>query len=138
MDTLDRARRYLLPTALDGDPDQTHLSVYGWEDRLSTWVAYSTSICGRSVHDAGLDLDDVITCRNCEGLRVGYEAVFVKENQAPPVAERRAARKDPRYPAVLAEIRGFGWPAGNPMVPDGWADTLATHVMAAVRAAEEA
>ncbi|MEV7466168.1 hypothetical protein AB0O20_06585 [Streptomyces kronopolitis] len=137
MPELDRSRRYLLPTALDGAEAQTHLSVYGWEDRLSSWVAYSTSICGRSVHDAGLDLEDAVTCPRCEELRAGYEAVFTKEDRTPPVAERRAARKDPRYPAVLEEIRGFGWPAGNPMVPDGWADTLATHVMAAVRAAEE-
>ncbi|MGW2920369.1 hypothetical protein ACWDBF_21260 [Streptomyces angustmyceticus] len=138
MDTLDRARRYLLPTARDGAPKQIHLSVYGWEDRLSSWVAGSTSICGRSVHDEGLDLDDAVTCPKCRALRDGYETVFAKENETPPVADRVAARKDPRYPSVLAEIRAFGWPAGNPMVPDGWADTLATHVMAAVRAAEEA
>ncbi|MEW9521747.1 hypothetical protein [Streptomyces tubercidicus] len=134
----DRSRRCLIPTALDGDPGQTHLSVYGWEDRLSSWVAYSTSICGRSVHDAGLDLGDAATCPKCEDLRAGYEAVFAKEGEASPVADRVAARKDPRYAAALAEIRAFGWPAGNPMVPGSWADTLATRVMVAVRSAEGA
>jgi hypothetical protein len=138
MDALDRSCRYLLPTALDGDSTQTHLSVYGWEDRLNSWVAYSTSICGRTVHDEGLDLGDAVTCSKCADLRDGYEAVFAKEDETPTVADRVAARKDPRYAAVLAEIRGFGWPAGNPMVPGSWADTLATLVMTAVRAAEEA
>lgn len=49
---------------------------------------------------------------------------------------RSDARKDPRYGAVLEQVRKMAWPAGNPMVPGGWADTLAKDVMAAVRKAE--
>lgn len=46
---------------------------------------------------------------------------------------RVAARKDRRYAAVLEQVRTFAWPAGNPMVPGGWADALATDVLAAIR-----
>ncbi|MFB7592325.1 hypothetical protein [Streptomyces sp. NPDC056169] len=49
---------------------------------------------------------------------------------------RSDARKDPRYGAVLDQVRKMAWPAGNPMVPGSWADTLATDAMAAVRKAE--
>ncbi|MET9436923.1 hypothetical protein [Streptomyces sp. NPDC006551] len=49
---------------------------------------------------------------------------------------RRDAKKDPRYPAVLEQIVKMSWPAGNPMVPGGWAETLAKDVMAAVRREE--
>lgn len=66
-----------------------------------------------------------------------YEQVLAKDAEAaPPVRDRVAARRDPRYAAVLAEIAGFGWPAGNPMVPGSWADAMATRVMAAIRAEE--
>ncbi|MFB7359684.1 hypothetical protein [Streptomyces gardneri] len=43
------------------------------------------------------------------------------------------ARKDTRYAAVLEQVRKLTWPAGQPMVPGGWADTLATQVLAAIR-----
>jgi len=49
---------------------------------------------------------------------------------------RNDARRDERYPAVLEQVRKMAWPAGNPMVPGGWADTLAKDVMAAIRKAE--
>ncbi|WP_329126131.1 hypothetical protein [Streptomyces sp. NBC_01353] len=49
---------------------------------------------------------------------------------------RNDARRDPRYAAVLEQVRKMSWPAGNPMLPGGWADTLATDVMAAVRKEE--
>ncbi|MFE7547083.1 hypothetical protein [Streptomyces gardneri] len=49
---------------------------------------------------------------------------------------RSDARKDPRYAAVLEQVRKMAWPAGNPMVPGSWADTLAGDVMAAVRKEE--
>lgn len=49
---------------------------------------------------------------------------------------RNDARRDPRYPAVLEQVRKMAWPAGKPMLPGGWADTLATDTMAAVRKAE--
>jgi hypothetical protein len=46
---------------------------------------------------------------------------------------RADARKDPRYAAVLEQVQKLTWPAGQPMVPGGWAETLAKDVMAAVR-----
>ncbi|MFD3336038.1 hypothetical protein ACFWV1_25840 [Streptomyces sp. NPDC058700] len=49
---------------------------------------------------------------------------------------RSDARKDVRYAAVVEQVRKMAWPAGQPMVPGGWADTLATDVMAAVRKEE--
>ncbi|QGZ53323.1 hypothetical protein GPZ77_34400 (plasmid) [Streptomyces sp. QHH-9511] len=49
---------------------------------------------------------------------------------------RNDARKDPRYPAVLEQVKKIAWPRGNPMVPGTYADTLATDVMAAVRREE--
>ncbi|MFF6903526.1 hypothetical protein [Streptomyces hydrogenans] len=49
---------------------------------------------------------------------------------------RSAAREDPRYPAVLEQVAKMAWPAGNPMVPGGWAETLAGDVMAAIRRQE--
>ncbi|MFF6776945.1 hypothetical protein ACFY8W_25820 [Streptomyces sp. NPDC012637] len=49
---------------------------------------------------------------------------------------RADARRDPRYAAVLEQVRKMAWPAGNPMVPGGWAETLAKDVMAPVRRQE--
>ncbi|MFJ7990347.1 hypothetical protein [Streptomyces sp. NPDC096351] len=46
------------------------------------------------------------------------------------------ARKDPRYPVVLDQVEKLTWPAGQPMVPGGWAETLAIQVVAAVRKQE--
>ena len=51
-------------------------------------------------------------------------------------AARSDARRDERYPVVLEQVAKMAWPAGNPMVPGGWAETLATDVMAAVRKQE--
>ncbi|MFF6771959.1 hypothetical protein ACFY8W_00110 [Streptomyces sp. NPDC012637] len=42
---------------------------------------------------------------------------------------RADARRDPWYAAVLEQVRKMAWPAGNPMVPGGWAETLAKDVM---------
>lgn len=49
---------------------------------------------------------------------------------------RSAARKDPRYPAALEQVRKMAWPSGKPMVPGGWAETLAKDVLAAIRREE--
>ncbi|MEU9703038.1 hypothetical protein [Streptomyces sp. NPDC047981] len=49
---------------------------------------------------------------------------------------RNDARRDDRYAVVLEQVRKMAWPAGNPMLPGSWADTLATDVMAAVRKRE--
>ncbi|MFD7980245.1 hypothetical protein [Streptomyces sp. NPDC059071] len=49
---------------------------------------------------------------------------------------RADARRDPRYAVVLEQVRKMAWPAGNPMVPGGWAETLAKDVMTAVRRQE--
>jgi len=46
------------------------------------------------------------------------------------------ARKDPRYGVVLDQVQKMAWPSGQPMVPGGWAETLAKDVMAAIRKAE--
>jgi hypothetical protein len=54
----------------------------------------------------------------------------------PELRARVAARRDPRYPGVLREIQAFDWPSGEPMVPDSWADILATRVMVALRREE--
>lgn len=49
---------------------------------------------------------------------------------------RSAARKDPRYAAALEQVRKMAWPWGKPMVPGGWAETLAKDVLAAIRREE--
>ncbi|MGW5003251.1 hypothetical protein ACWEP8_36985 [Streptomyces hydrogenans] len=46
------------------------------------------------------------------------------------------ARKDPRYGVVLEQVQKMAWPSGQPMVPGGWAETLAVDVVAAIRKAE--
>lgn len=137
---LDRARRYLKPVPrlqLSGQPDGVHLALYGWEDRLEGWVAWSTALCGRSTEQGDLPMDATVTCEGCIDRRPQYQAVLDLEAEpAPPVADRVAAGRDPRYPAVLHEIRGFGWPSGDPMLPGAWANTLATRIMTAIRAQE--
>ncbi|MFH8813052.1 hypothetical protein ACH4GZ_38635 [Streptomyces hygroscopicus] len=138
---LDRSRRYLKPVprlALLGEPNETHLALYGWEDRLGEWVTSSPAICGRSAEQGDLPMDAEVTCPACIRRRPQYESVLARENDVPPVAARVAARRDPRYPAVRDTIRCYGWNDGSPMVPDGDADLLATRVMAAVRARETA
>jgi hypothetical protein len=50
----------------------------------------------------------------------------------PELRARVAGRRDPRYPAVREIIADFDWPDGRKMVPDSYADILATRVMAAV------
>ena len=52
--------------------------------------------------------------------------------------QRLAARRDPRYPALLDELTAYTWPSGDPMVAGGWNEHMATYVIAAVRAAEGA
>ncbi|MFI0929611.1 hypothetical protein ACH4TP_37670 [Streptomyces sp. NPDC021012] len=49
---------------------------------------------------------------------------------------RADARRDSRYAAVLQQVQKLTWPAGQPMVPGGWAETLAIQVLAAVRRQE--
>jgi hypothetical protein len=137
---LDRARRYLKPVPrlqLPDEPDDVHLALYGWEDRLEGWVAWSTALCGRSTEQGDLPMDAGVTCAGCLTYQPQYEAVLAMEAEASPsVADRVAARRDPRYPVVLREVQGFGWPAGNPMVRGTYADVLATRVMTALRAQE--
>jgi hypothetical protein len=138
---LDRSRRYLKPVPrlpLPGEPDETHLALYGWEDRLDAWVTSSPALCGRSAEQGDLPMDTEVTCPGCLRARPQYQAVLDRENHVPPVADRVAARRDPRYPAVLDTIRCYGWPSGRPMVPGTDADTLTTRVMAAIRAHEAA
>ncbi|MFD8384317.1 hypothetical protein ACFV2X_38345 [Streptomyces sp. NPDC059679] len=138
---LDRARRYLKPVprlALPGEPDETHLALYGWEERLDAWVTSSPAICGRSAEQGDLPVDAEVTCVGCLRRRPEYQAVLDREDDTPPIAHRVAARRDPRYAAVLETIRCYGWPSGQPMVPGTDADLLATRVMCAVRAAEAA
>ncbi|WP_448334021.1 hypothetical protein [Streptomyces sp. DSM 41534] len=136
---LDRSRRYLRPVPrlrLTGEPHETHLALYGWEDRLEAWVTSSPAICGRSAEQGDLPMDAEVTCPGCLQRRPQYEAVLAREDNIPPVADRVAARRDPRYPAVLETIRVYGWSDGSPMVPGGDSDLLATRVMAAIRAHE--
>jgi hypothetical protein len=136
---LDRSLRYLKPVprlSLPGEPDETHLALYGWEDRLDAWVTSSPAICGRSAEQGDLPMDAEVTCPGCLRARPQYEAVLARENDVPPVTERVAARRDPRYATVLDTIRVYGWPSGQPMVPGTDADTLATRVMTAIRAHE--
>lgn len=137
---LDRTRRYLRPVPRrqqPGQPDDTHLTLYGWEERVGEWVAWGTALCGRSVEEGDLLMDAPVTCAQCLARCPQHEAVLAMEAEpAPPVADRVAARRDARYPVVLREVRGFGWPSGDPMVPGTWAETLAARVMAAIRAEE--
>ncbi|GAA2770470.1 hypothetical protein XF35_39960 [Streptomyces platensis subsp. clarensis] len=51
-------------------------------------------------------------------------------------AARGDTRRDPRYPAALEQVVKMAWPSGQPMVPGGWAETLATDVLAAIRRCE--
>jgi hypothetical protein len=136
----DPSRRYLKPVPrlqLPGHPDDTHLALYGWEERLGDWVAWSTALCGRSTEQGDLPMDAAVTCEGCLDRRSQHQAVLDLEAEpALSVVDRVAARRDPRYPAVLREIRAFGWPSGDPMVPGAWADTLTTRVMTALRALE--
>lgn len=137
---LDRSRRYLKPVprlSLADEPDETHLALYGWEERLDAWVTSSPAICGRSAEQGNLPMDAGVTCPSCLRRRPQYEAVLARENDVPPVSDRVAARRDPRYAAVLETIRCYGWPSGQPMVPGTDADILAARVMAAIRAHEE-
>lgn len=137
---LDPSCRYLKPVprlALPGQPEDTHLALYGWEERLPGWVAWSTALCGRPTEQGDLPMDAAVTCVGCLERRSQTQAVLDLEAEpSPPAADRVAARRDPRYPAVLREVRAFGWPSGDPMVPGTWADTLTTRVMTALRAEE--
>jgi hypothetical protein len=136
---LDRSRRYLKPVPrlqLTDEPDLVHLALYAWEPKFEEWIAYGTALCGRSTEQGNLPMDTEVTCPRCCRRRPQYKAVLARENEAPPVAERVAARRDPRYPAVLDTIRCYGWSDGSPMVPGGDVDLLATRVMAAIRAHE--
>lgn len=136
---LDPSRRYLrpVPRQLPERPAETHLALYGWEERLGCWVAWSTALCGRSVEQGDLSMGAAVSCEGCADRRPQFQAVLDAEAEpAPPVADRVAARRDPRYAAVLREIRSFGWPSGDPMVPGAWADILTTRVMTALRAQE--
>lgn len=138
-DALDRSRRYLKPVPrlqLPDQPEDVHLALYGWEPRFEEWTAYGTAICGRSTEQGDLPMDAEVTCLSCLRRRPQYESVLARENDVPPVADRVAARRDPRYPTVLDTIRCYGWPSGDPMVPGTDADTLATRVMTAIRAHE--
>lgn len=47
-------------------------------------------------------------------------------------AERYAAYRDPRHPAVLAEVAGYTWPGGQPMVGGGWSEHMTTNIVAAL------
>ncbi|MGY0065185.1 hypothetical protein ACWY4P_53695 (plasmid) [Streptomyces sp. LZ34] len=139
MADLDRSRRYLKPVprlALPGEPDDVHLALYGWEDRLDAWVASSPALCGRSAEQGDLPMDAEVTCPKCLRRQPEYQAVLDGENCTPPVSDRVAARRDPRYATVLETIRCYGWPSGQPMVPGTDADLLATRVMCAIRTHE--
>uniref|UniRef100_UPI003F4986A0 hypothetical protein n=1 Tax=Streptomyces sp. CA-141956 TaxID=3240051 RepID=UPI003F4986A0 len=46
---------------------------------------------------------------------------------------RADAKRDSRYAVVLEQVQKMDWPSGKPMVPGGWAETLATDVVAAIR-----
>ncbi|MBL1115395.1 hypothetical protein JK364_23780 [Streptomyces sp. 110] len=81
-------------------------------------------------------MDAEVTCPGCLQRRPQYELVLAREYDVPPVADRVAARRDPRYPAVLDTIRCYGWSDGSPMVPGSNARLLATRVMAAIRTHE--
>lgn len=136
---LDRSRRYLRPVPrvqLPDEPDVVHLALYGYEPRVDAWVSSSPALCGHSAEQGDLPMDATVTCPRCLACQPQYEAVLERENSTPPVQERRAARKDPRYAVVLDEVRSYGWPAGHPMVPDLYADNLATRIMCAIRAQE--
>lgn len=135
---LDRERRYLRPVArlqLPDQPDVVHLALYAWEPRFEEWVT-GMALCGASAEQGALPEATAVTCEGCLGYQPQYEAVLAKESDTPPVRERVAARRDPRYAVVLAEVSGFGWPNGQPMVPGTWAETLTTRIVTAVRAAE--
>lgn len=49
------------------------------------------------------------------------------------VQARVAARKDPRHTPVLEQLRKADWPDGQPLIPAGECDRLATHIVAAIR-----
>jgi hypothetical protein len=84
---LDRSLRYLKPVprlSLPGEPDETHLALYGWEDRLDAWVTSSPAICGRSAEQGDLPMDAEVTCPSCRDYRAGYQAEL----------DRRAAERN--------------------------------------------
>lgn len=89
---LDKMLRYLVPVArldLPGQPDDTHLSLMCWNERLGDWLT-GLALCGHSTTQGVLFGGVSATCRACEAYRPQYEAALVAEARA---AEQRAAHR---------------------------------------------
>ena len=75
---LDRSRRYLVPVNrlnLDGEPDDTHWSVFQWLESFQAW-ATGPAICGYSTSQGALPDGTAVTCPQCQERRPDYERML--------------------------------------------------------------
>jgi hypothetical protein len=106
---LDRTRRYLVPVArvnLPGQPDDVHLSVYTWNERIEEWLT-GPALCGYSTSQGALPNGTEATCAECLEDKLDYERYLAPgyrpEDDDPKVLRARAEKAE----ADLARTRAF-------------------------------
>ncbi|MFB7359608.1 hypothetical protein [Streptomyces gardneri] len=88
---LDPQRRYLVPVArlgLPDEPDVVHLSLFQWVPAFETW-ATGMALCGHSTKQGPLPEATAVTCSGCTGLRADYER-FIAPGYNPAEDDPRA------------------------------------------------
>ena len=98
---LDRSRRYLKPVPrlqLPDEPDVVHLALYGWQERLGEWIAFSPALCGHSTEQGDLPMDAAVTCPGCLDYRAHYQTIL-------DAKDARSGITYPTDPEVRYEFR---------------------------------
>ncbi|MGW5003290.1 hypothetical protein ACWEP8_37180 [Streptomyces hydrogenans] len=111
---LNPRRRYLVAAGrllLPGEPEDVHLALYTWEERLGAWLV-GQALCGRSVEGSGLFDGTGPSCGACGEYRAVYETALAREVALlhPP-----ASRPGARHPDDTVENGAWGtvWLEGN-------------------------
>jgi hypothetical protein len=100
----DTAHRYLVtvgPELLAGEPDDIHLAVLTWNDRLEAWI-HGPAVCGRSVPQGELPEGTKATCADCLGRKAAYERILAVDPKELQTAYVEVFEQLPR--AAAAEL----------------------------------